>query len=689
MKIKTILLRICVFLLIISMLPVAGISAAPEVPGATGERVLEGGKRDFQWPVPARSNLSGCFLDGENQRSLDMDGELGDSVIASYPGVVEEVSNECTHNESKEEVCCGDGRGNYVLIKHDYLKANGETITLYSRYSHLTEASVEAGQSVAAGEVIGTVGSTGKSVGAHLGYEILYGGTSAGNSVDPYVNELLELPPELYTSMGECCRKYVEAVKEFYAQCAHTQYDELGKCTQCGAAFDWQSSRSCKEMGTYAVLESTQEPTLAYPTPYIEETGVTLDAGEQVEVWGAVKNVRGETWYEVKLADESVCYVAQASLVFVEYFATQIQGELSSLQDGQNIMQGSHPLVGEIQSLYPLVSLEGRVDDNWYASWTAGEAVGETTQLELRYTALNANLSFRNMMPGEHTLTIIATDVTGEAVTVISCTFVVVEEITEPDPEPEPEPEPDPEPEQPKITVTFAMSPENSTISLEPGQALGKLPVPEAAEADMYFYGWFTAPEGGEAVTPETVPAENMTLYPRWVSAEYTHKVVFDDGEILVPHGLVISEPPVATKKGYRFLGWYTDDGVLFDLNTPIVEPITLYSEWEPMQYTVTLNPNGGEIATDTLIVTYGSPYGTLPKPTRKGYVFMGWELGFKTITDTLQVEATEDHTLVAVWREETPIYLWALPVAGLSVAAACVIGHFVTKWRRERSRWS
>jgi LysM repeat protein len=56
------------------------------------------------------------------------------------------------------------GYGNYVVITHD----NG-TQTLYA---HMTNAIVSSGQSVFSTQVIGYVGSTGKSTGAHLHFEV-------------------------------------------------------------------------------------------------------------------------------------------------------------------------------------------------------------------------------------------------------------------------------------------------------------------------------------------------------------------------------------------------------------------------------------------------------------------------------------------------------------------------------------
>lgn len=70
------------------------------------------------------------------------------------------------------------GYGNYVTIDH------GEG--LQSRYAHMSQVLVTDGQTVTAGEMIGLVGSTGKSTGPHLHFEIIVN----GNKIDPLSTEL-------------------------------------------------------------------------------------------------------------------------------------------------------------------------------------------------------------------------------------------------------------------------------------------------------------------------------------------------------------------------------------------------------------------------------------------------------------------------------------------------------------------
>jgi murein DD-endopeptidase MepM/ murein hydrolase activator NlpD len=52
---------------------------------------------------------------------------------------------------------------------------------LTTRYAHLSSISVKAGDRVAAGTVVGHVGTTGRSTGPHLHYEVRV----EGEAIDP------------------------------------------------------------------------------------------------------------------------------------------------------------------------------------------------------------------------------------------------------------------------------------------------------------------------------------------------------------------------------------------------------------------------------------------------------------------------------------------------------------------------
>ena len=81
------------------------------------------------------------------------------------------------------------GYGNCVEIDHGF-----GYVTLYG---HMHSISVNAGQTVNRGEVIGLVGNTGKSTGPHLHYEVHY----KGEIMNPQNYYFLDLTPEEYDKM--------------------------------------------------------------------------------------------------------------------------------------------------------------------------------------------------------------------------------------------------------------------------------------------------------------------------------------------------------------------------------------------------------------------------------------------------------------------------------------------------------
>jgi murein DD-endopeptidase MepM/ murein hydrolase activator NlpD len=97
--------------------------------------------------------------------------------LALHPGVdlVQEYGAEIHATAAGRVVHAGPmgGYGNMVEIDH----GNG----LATRYGHMSEVLVEEGQDVKAGAVLGRIGSTGRSTGPHLHYEVRVN----GEPVDP------------------------------------------------------------------------------------------------------------------------------------------------------------------------------------------------------------------------------------------------------------------------------------------------------------------------------------------------------------------------------------------------------------------------------------------------------------------------------------------------------------------------
>lgn len=138
--------------------------------------VYDGGS--FLWPVPASMLITAGFKSNDavhrgRHNGIDIGAGYGTSIVAVSDGVVVKSNNSCSHNYGKSGSCgCGGGYGNYVTINHGTKDGKTYVIT----YGHMTRANVSAGATVKKGQVIGTVGSTGWSTGAHLHFGIAVNG---------------------------------------------------------------------------------------------------------------------------------------------------------------------------------------------------------------------------------------------------------------------------------------------------------------------------------------------------------------------------------------------------------------------------------------------------------------------------------------------------------------------------------
>ncbi len=99
---------------------------------------------------------------------VDIGAGFGDTIMAAGSGTVIYVNYPYPNSNYG-----GSGYGNYFIIDH----GNGVT----TLYAHCRSISVSNGQTVSAGQAVGTVGSTGGSTGAHLHFEVRVN----GERVDP------------------------------------------------------------------------------------------------------------------------------------------------------------------------------------------------------------------------------------------------------------------------------------------------------------------------------------------------------------------------------------------------------------------------------------------------------------------------------------------------------------------------
>lgn len=152
--------------------------------------------------------------------------------------------------------------------------------------------------------------------------------------------------------------------------------------------------------------------------------------------------------------------------------------------------------------------------------------------------------------------------------------------------------------EEQKIGIQVTYDPnggEGGNVSkvVEKGQTYGHQP--EVSRRGYGFDGWWTAPAGGNQITPETMveKTENHTLYAHWIDKR-TWTLTLDpvegrlsskDSKLEIGRGDQYGTLPTPLREGYDFLGWFTSlkEGEAITPDTVFTneDDTTLYAQWE------------------------------------------------------------------------------------------------------------
>lgn len=137
---------------------------SPQSAGGGYVKPLDGNFRISSGFGPRRAPTAGAST---FHKGVDLAAPTGTPVRAVKPGRISISTHQTSGGRST-------GYGNWIEVKHD----DGTS----SRYGHLNARNAQVGQRVEAGQVIGTVGNTGTSTGAHLHFEVR---NAQGQAVDP------------------------------------------------------------------------------------------------------------------------------------------------------------------------------------------------------------------------------------------------------------------------------------------------------------------------------------------------------------------------------------------------------------------------------------------------------------------------------------------------------------------------
>lgn len=194
-----------------------------------------------------------------------------------------------------------------------------------------------------------------------------------------------------------------------------------------------------------------------------------------------------------------------------------------------------------------------------------------------------------------------------------------------------------------KVTVYASFSINQYTISFETdggttvseitqdyGTAIAAPAQP--AKTGYAFVGWYES-DPQELYDFTTMPARDFTLYAAWELVTYDIVYNLDGGANgSNPSGYTIESDTItladATKRGYEFLGWFSDSG----LGTPVSEieagsygDVELFAGWRVIEYEIVYHLPDGATHSNPDFYTVETDGTVFADGVMTGYTFDGW----------------------------------------------------------------
>jgi len=170
------------------------------------------------------------------------------------------------------------------------------------------------------------------------------------------------------------------------------------------------------------------------------------------------------------------------------------------------------------------------------------------------------------------------------------------------------------------------------------------------------FSGWYLDSSFTILFNIETMPANNIEVYGKWVANEYTINFIVVGGpeveEIKQKFTTVVTAPVLPEITGYSFSGWYVDVDLTipYEFTTMSAENIILYGEWTINQYTISFETDNGSLV-DEINQDYGTVVNQPADPVKEGHTFIDWYLDeeFTTVYEFTTMPA-ENITVYALF---------------------------------------
>lgn len=226
----------------------------------------------------------------------------------------------------------------------------------------------------------------------------------------------------------------------------------------------------------------------------------------------------------------------------------------------------------------------------------------------------------------------------------------------------------------------------SATVDVYYGKPIGELPgSADMKRAGYDFVGWYTSPdaETGKVETNDIYDTNgDLTLYAHWrlrtnnLELKYVINGDVNTAKLIanytIPEGNYVlkwleanakSDVSGAVPAGYGWDEFWRDDRLnrltAQDDTTDI--PNVIYVNFVAKTYKLSFNAQGGSVSPTSMEVTFDKAVGTLPTPTKTGYIFLGWytekEGGTQYTKDTVY-KVAGDTVLYAHWSAEASVLL-------------------------------
>ncbi len=257
----------------------------------------------------------------------------------------------------------------------------------------------------------------------------------------------------------------------------------------------------------------------------------------------------------------------------------------------------------------------------------------------------------------------------------------------------------------------------DSTISLlytyqQPYGSPINASVDKYTRAGYTLNGFFTASSGGTKVINANgtqagdniegftengvwIRLEKVTLWAQWTKNQYSVALEANGGSgstinVNAEYDSAFPSFTPHTKTGYALAGYFTsassgtkvlnaDGSIVSNVSEYTgsgvwqrTEGTTLYAQWEPIPFTVTLNGNGGTGGTASVTATYGVAFPSFTRHTKTGYTLTGYFTSASGGTKVLNADGSlvsnvSGYTGNGVWQRTEATTLYAQWIEGVA----------------------